>query len=101
MMIGFLQAEDGIRGSPESGGLGDVYKSRVLGGLVASGTPTAGAIWAGIGGALAIALTTGVVAISLAASGDELIPAAQPVFFAPIPGPVSYTHLTLPTKSVV
>ena len=53
--------------------------------LVASGTPTAGAIWAGIGGALAIALTTGVVAISLAASGDEFIPAAKLVFFAHIP----------------
>jgi cobalt/nickel transport system permease protein len=53
--------------------------------LVASGTPTAGAIWAGIGGALAIALTTGVVAISLAASGDEFIPAAKLVFFAHTP----------------
>ncbi|SFS81682.1 cobalt/nickel transport system permease protein [Sulfitobacter marinus] len=53
--------------------------------LVASGTPVAGAIWAGIGGALAIALTTGVVAISLAASGDEFIPAAKLVFFAHIP----------------
>lgn len=53
--------------------------------LVASGTPVAGAIWAGIGGALAIALTTGVVAISLAVSGDEFIPAAKLVFFAHIP----------------
>ncbi len=53
--------------------------------LVARGSPMQGAIWGGIGGGLAIALTTIAVAISLALSGDEFIPAAKLVFFAHIP----------------
>ena len=48
-------------------------------------TPTSAATWGGFGGALAIALTTGFVAISLTLSGDEFIPAAKLVFFAHIP----------------
>lgn len=56
-----------------------------FGRLVASGTPLTGAIWAGIGGAFAIAATTATVAISLAVTGDEFIPAAKLVFFAHIP----------------
>jgi cobalt/nickel transport system permease protein len=57
----------------------------LFGRLVASGTPLTGAIWAGIGGAFAIAATTAAVAVSLAVSGDEFLPAAKLVFFAHIP----------------
>jgi cobalt/nickel transport system permease protein len=53
--------------------------------LIASGTPIHGAIWGGVGGAFAIAATSGMVAISLALSGDEFLPAAKLVFFAHIP----------------
>lgn len=53
--------------------------------LIASGAPIHGAIWGGVGGAFAIAATTGMVAISLALSGDEFLPAAKLVFFAHIP----------------
>lgn len=52
---------------------------------VRSPSATTAAIWGGIGGGLAIALTTGVVALSLAVSGEEFIPAAKLVFFAHIP----------------
>lgn len=52
---------------------------------ISAGDPRKAAIWGGIGGALAIALTTLVVAISLALSGDEFLPAAKLVFFAHIP----------------
>lgn len=44
-----------------------------------------GAVWAGIGGAFAIAATTLLVAVSLVLSGDEFVPAARFVFFAHIP----------------
>ncbi|MFV0358776.1 cobalt transporter CbiM [Tropicimonas sp.] len=47
--------------------------------------PRGAAILAGIGGALAIAFTTIFVAIALALSGDEFLPAARLVFFAHIP----------------
>jgi len=53
--------------------------------LVARGSPLQGAIWGGIGGALAIALTTLAVAVSLMMSGDEFILAAKLVFFSHIP----------------
>lgn len=43
------------------------------------------AAWGVFGGALAIALTTGLVAISLMLSGDEFLPAAKLVFFAHLP----------------
>jgi len=52
---------------------------------IASGSPAVAAIWGAIGGGLAIALTTGFVAIALALSGDEFLPAAKLVFFAHIP----------------
>ncbi|MCI5078633.1 cobalt transporter CbiM [Oricola sp.] len=52
---------------------------------VRSVSPMAAAIWGGIGGGLAIALTTGAVAIALALSGEEFLPAAKLVFFAHIP----------------
>lgn len=52
---------------------------------IASGSPTVAAIWGGIGGGLAIALTTGCVALSLALTGDEFLAAAKLTFFAHIP----------------
>lgn len=52
---------------------------------VGSASPTSAALWGGIGGGLAIALTTIMVAISLALTGDEFLPAAKLVFFAHIP----------------
>ncbi|MBK1624404.1 cobalt transporter CbiM [Afifella marina] len=52
---------------------------------VASNSLTTAAISGAIGGGLAIALTTAFVAIALALSGDEFIPAAKLVFFAHIP----------------
>lgn len=52
---------------------------------IASSSPKVAAVWGTIGGGLAIALTTAVVAISLALTGDEFIPAAKLVFFAHIP----------------
>lgn len=62
--------------------------------MIGRGTPVAGAIWGGIGGAFAIATTTGLVAVSLAVSGDEFIPAAKLVFFAHIPVMVIEALLT-------
>ncbi|TCP38096.1 cobalt transporter CbiM [Rhodovulum marinum] len=52
---------------------------------VTRGSPLTAAIWAGFGGALAIALTTALVGLSLMLSGDAFIPAAKLVFFAHIP----------------
>ena len=52
---------------------------------VQSASPAVAALWGGLGGGLAIALTTGLVAVALSLSGDEFIPAAQLVFFAHIP----------------
>lgn len=57
----------------------------LFGRLIGRGSPVHGAIWAGVGGAFAIAATTGLVAVSLALSGDEFLPAAKLVFFAHIP----------------
>lgn len=57
----------------------------LFGRLVGSGNPVTGAIWGGIGGAFAIAGTTAMVALALALSGEEFLPAAKLVFFAHIP----------------
>ncbi|MDA5558559.1 cobalt transporter CbiM [Shimia sp. MMG029] len=57
----------------------------LFGGLIGRGAPVQGAIWGAVGGAFAIATTTALVAVSLALSGDEFIPAAKLVFFAHIP----------------
>jgi cobalt/nickel transport system permease protein len=46
---------------------------------------THAAFWGGVGGALAIALTTLFVGLCLALSGDQFLPAAKLVFFAHIP----------------
>ncbi|PLX37806.1 MAG: cobalamin biosynthesis protein CbiM [Hyphomicrobiales bacterium] len=48
-------------------------------------SPVTAAAWGGIGGGLAIALTTGAVALVLAISGEEFVAAAKLVFFAHIP----------------
>lgn len=53
--------------------------------LVSRGSPVQGAIWGGLGGAMAIALTTLAVAVSLMLSGDEFVLAAKLVFFSHIP----------------
>ncbi|WP_259781107.1 cobalt transporter CbiM [Aestuariispira ectoiniformans] len=52
---------------------------------VMADNPRTAAIWGGVAGALAIALTTVFVALSLAASGDEFLLPAKTVFFAHIP----------------
>lgn len=57
----------------------------LLGRLIGSGSPVSGAVWAAIGGALATAGTTALVALSLALSGDEFLTAAKFVFFAHLP----------------
>jgi cobalt/nickel transport system permease protein len=62
-----------------------VLAGLIFGQLVARGSPMQGAIWGGIGGGFAIAVTTLAVAFSLALSGDEFIPAAKLVFVAHIP----------------
>lgn len=62
--------------------------------MIRRGSPVAGAIWGGIGGAFAIALTTIMVGASLALSGDQFLPAAKLVFFAHIPVMVIEALLT-------
>ncbi len=52
---------------------------------LATGSPRAAAIWAGVGGGLSISLTTLCVGVSLALSGDEFLPAARLVFVAHVP----------------
>ncbi|MCV6598645.1 MAG: cobalt transporter CbiM, partial [Mangrovicoccus sp.] len=66
----------------------------IFGRLIGRGTPVQGAIWGAMGGAFAIAATTGFVALSLALSGDEFLPAAKLVFFAHIPVMVIEAVLT-------
>ncbi|BDW84692.1 cobalt transporter CbiM [Roseicyclus marinus] len=57
----------------------------VFGPLIARGSPVMAAIWAGIGGALAIAGTTLMVALALMFSGDAFLAAAHFVLFAHLP----------------
>ncbi|ANB34369.1 cobalt transporter CbiM [Rhodovulum sulfidophilum] len=52
---------------------------------IATGSPRIAAIWGGIGGALAIALTAACVALALALSGAAFIPAAKLVLLAHVP----------------
>ncbi|ARC89066.1 cobalt transporter CbiM [Rhodovulum sp. MB263] len=52
---------------------------------IASGSPRTAAIWGGIGGALAIALTAALVGVALALSGAAFLPAAKLVFLAHVP----------------
>lgn len=53
--------------------------------LLMRGSPIMAAVWGGLGGALAIALTTLMVAVSLMLSGDEFLAAAHLVFVAHLP----------------
>jgi len=66
----------------------------IFGRLIGRGSPVQGAIWGGLGGAFAIAATTLFVAVSLALTGDEFLPAAMLVFFAHIPVMVIEAVLT-------
>ena len=66
----------------------------IFGRLIGRGSPVQGAIWGGLGGAFAIAATTLFVAVSLALTGDEFLPAAKLVFFAHIPVMVVEAVLT-------
>ena len=52
---------------------------------IAANAPARAAVWGAVGGGLAIALTTGFVALALALTGDAFLPAAKLVFFAHIP----------------
>ncbi len=52
---------------------------------VGAASPAMAAAWGAFGGGLAIALTTACVAVALAFSGDEFLPAAKLVFLAHIP----------------
>ncbi len=61
---------------------------------VQAGSQRSAAIWATIGGGSAIALTTGFVAVALALTGDEFLPAAKLVFVAHIPVMVVEALLT-------
>ena len=54
-------------------------------GMVSRSNPVTAAVLGGFAGAFSIALTTVLVAISLALSGDAFVPAAKLVFFAHIP----------------
>jgi cobalt/nickel transport system permease protein len=71
-----------------------VLAGLIFGRLVGRGSPMQGAIWGGIGGGFAIAATTVAVALALALSGDEFIPAAKLVFVAHIPVIIIETLLT-------
>lgn len=66
----------------------------IFGRMIGRGAPVQGAIWGGLGGAFAIAATTLFVAVSLALTGDEFLPAAKLVFFAHIPVMVIESVLT-------
>lgn len=57
----------------------------LFGRLVERGSPKTGALWAGLGGAFAIAMTTIFVAFSLALTGEEFLPAAKLVLIAHVP----------------
>ncbi|PTE15897.1 cobalt transporter CbiM [Pseudogemmobacter blasticus] len=62
-----------------------VLVGMICGPFIRRGTALTATVWAGIGGALAIALTTLFVALSLMLSGEQFLPAAKLVFFAHIP----------------
>ncbi len=52
---------------------------------MAAASPVTAAVWGAVGGGLSIALTTGLVALTLALSGDAFLPAAKLVFLAHVP----------------
>jgi cobalt/nickel transport system permease protein len=57
----------------------------LFGKLVARSNPLTAAIWGGIGGAFSIALTTLLVALALALTGEEFVAAAHLVLVAHLP----------------
>ncbi|MBN7787024.1 cobalt transporter CbiM [Ponticoccus gilvus] len=71
-----------------------VLAGLLFGPMIRRGSPLSAALWAGIGGAFAIAATTTMVAASLALSGDAFIAAAHLVFVAHIPVMVVEGFLT-------
>ncbi|KAF0223257.1 MAG: cobalt/nickel transport system permease [Rhodospirillaceae bacterium] len=52
---------------------------------IGAASPNRAMLWGALGGALAIAFTTAGVAVALALTGNEFVPAAKMVFFAHIP----------------
>jgi cobalt/nickel transport system permease protein len=62
-----------------------VLAGLLFGPMIRRGRPRTAALWAGIGGGFAIAATTGMVAASLALSGQEFVAAAKLVFVAHLP----------------
>ena len=76
MVVFFFQAEDGIRDLVRSRGLGDVYKRQTLYYMPLPGQDLS-------------------QAVVIAPVAEKL------VVFQGNPGPVSYTHLTLPTSDLV
>eukprot|EP00658_Telonema_sp_P-2_P027880 TRINITY_DN21469_c0_g1_i2.p1 TRINITY_DN21469_c0_g1~~TRINITY_DN21469_c0_g1_i2.p1 ORF type:complete len:121 (-),score=24.42 TRINITY_DN21469_c0_g1_i2:145-507(-) len=113
ILIFFFQAEDGIRDAQESRGLGDVYKRQVAAYTQRQHAyfPTITAayttvnwlddlrgqcLFAGIQGPCTFVITDAHIKDE---SYLEYINAA--LSSGDVPGPVSYTHLTLPTKRIV
>ena len=76
LCVFFFQAEDGIRYLVRSRGLGDVYKRQVVVGYTPRGTVRH--------------------IFSMRKANDR-----EQTRLAPYFGPVSYTHLTLPTSDLV
>lgn len=66
----------------------------LLRGRIQAGSPMAAAVWGGVGGALAIALTTLLVALSLTLTGEEFLVPAKLVFIAHVPVMVVEALLT-------
>ncbi|MFC2969085.1 cobalt transporter CbiM [Acidimangrovimonas pyrenivorans] len=69
--------------------------------LIARAPGPMGPVWAGIGGAFAIAATTICVGAALALSGDRFLPAARLVFFAHIPIMVIEAFLTAAAVALI
>ena len=93
----FFQAEGGIRDLVRSRGLGDVYKSQVKRSkpLNEAAGAAATATFPQLPKSLAILAT-------IATTQDGLDPAAVATdTLTRAAGPVSYTHLTLPTSALV
>eukprot|EP00658_Telonema_sp_P-2_P013514 TRINITY_DN15118_c0_g1_i2.p1 TRINITY_DN15118_c0_g1~~TRINITY_DN15118_c0_g1_i2.p1 ORF type:complete len:106 (-),score=25.51 TRINITY_DN15118_c0_g1_i2:47-364(-) len=97
----FFQAEDGIRDAQESRGLGDVYKRQIITSL---GMFVGSEIRRQL---LPLLLLVVLVVILLGGLASELVPCLGGILFHQLEDhliglkPVSYTHLTLPTKRIV
>ena len=92
----FFQAEDGIRDLVRSRGLGDVYKRQGLLFVNTGGSPSATELWAIREGGVGDVTDTHVVWKMTKNAPHESSPVlVEDLLFTM--GPVSYTHLTLPT----